>query len=302
MTSSVSFLKKLENQKITRNHSFKIIFCLIFVISIMSQGKFDPTPFNLMVPPDGLNNFFGLPGALLGGLLLDFFGKSAILLPVLFVVIKRSEQSDTKFIGLKIILFYLMLNCSMSTIFSSISASIAENFGILGLTAYQFIETSFNLTIGIVILVFFTSMYLFVNSRDLEIDRMIFYLLILSILAIGKSVQYFWKHAIGFSMKMIEQVTKSISKRSDLVFNRFYFFYQNQKKSLSQRIKLAPIQQKTKLQKKVKTSNKKQTVSKRTGAPLKFQSKTKQLLHQAIEVYQKTNYPGNDTTVKTLDN
>jgi len=302
MTSSLNFLEKPENQKITRNHCFKIVFCLIFVISILSQGKFDPTPFNLMVPPNGLNNFFGLPGALLGGFLLDFFGKSAILLPLLFIVIKQPKQSDSKFIGLKIVLLFMMINCSMSVLFSLISTATAENFGILGLSAYQFIVTTLNLSIGIIILVFFTSMYIYVNSSDLEIDRMVFYLFILLLVVVGQSVKYVGTRTIAVATKMIEQMNKSISNRSDLIFNRFYLFYQNQKKSFSQWIQIASSPQKTKPHKKVRSLVKKSTNSQKNETPLKFQSKTKLLLHQAIEVYQKTNYPGNDTTIKTLDN
>lgn len=297
-----TFLKELESQNLTGKQWLKIAFCLIFILSVMSQGDFDPTPFNLMIPPEGVKNLFGLPGALLGGLLVDFFGKSVVLLPIIFLIIKQSKQSESAFIGLKIILFFLMLNCTLATIFYSYSANIVDNFGFFGLTGYQFFDAYLNSTIGIILLVFLTLMYVIVNLKDIELDWMIPYLFIISAGAIAQGVSYFWLKAVNSFVRLYHLISKQVVKKSHRLYEKSEIFFQQQKSHLIKHIKKTPKKLKTKPIKKPKSPPPKAMVKQKAEKPLKFQSKTKQLLHQAIEVYQKTNYPGNDTTIKTLDN
>jgi hypothetical protein len=302
MGKTNTFLKKLENQNLTGKQRLKIIFCLIFLISVLSQGRFDPTPFNLMVPPEGINNFFGLPGALLGGLLLDFFGISVVLLPLIFLSIRKSEQSESEYIGIKIILVFLMLNCALSAFFYRYTANFVDYFGVFGLTSYQFFDAYLNPTMGIILLVLLTSMYVFINFQDIEFDWMISYLLIIVAVAIGRSINYFWINVVNIFVRLFDFISKHLSNSSNRLFEKYDIFFQQQKKNLIQHIKRTPIKLKIKPIKKAKRPPLKGAFKRKAERPLKFHSKTKQLLHQAIEVYQKTNYPGNDTAIKTLDN
>ena len=68
------------------------IYCLFFggigvalFLSMLSADFQDPTVFNQLYPSEGVQNWAGLIGALIGGSLLEIFGPSALLLPWLFV-------------------------------------------------------------------------------------------------------------------------------------------------------------------------------------------------------------------------
>ena len=54
-------------------------------LSLLSADFQDPTVFNQLYPSEGVQNWAGLIGALIGGSLLEIFGPSALLLPWLFV-------------------------------------------------------------------------------------------------------------------------------------------------------------------------------------------------------------------------
>jgi len=54
-------------------------------LSMLSADFQDPTVFNQLYPSEGVQNWAGLIGALIGGSLLELFGPSALLLPWLFV-------------------------------------------------------------------------------------------------------------------------------------------------------------------------------------------------------------------------
>jgi hypothetical protein len=54
-------------------------------LSMLSADFQDPTIFNQLYPSEGVQNWAGLIGALIGGSLLEIFGPSAMLLPWLFV-------------------------------------------------------------------------------------------------------------------------------------------------------------------------------------------------------------------------
>jgi len=54
-------------------------------LSMLSADFQDPTVFNQLYPSEGVQNWAGVIGALIGGSLLEIFGPSALLLPWLFV-------------------------------------------------------------------------------------------------------------------------------------------------------------------------------------------------------------------------
>ena len=58
---------------------------LALFLSMLSADFQDPTVFNQLYPSEGVQNWAGLIGALIGGSLLEIFGPSALLLPWLFV-------------------------------------------------------------------------------------------------------------------------------------------------------------------------------------------------------------------------
>jgi hypothetical protein len=58
---------------------------LVLLLSMLTADFQDPTVFNQLYPSEGIRNWTGLVGALIGGSLLEIFGPSALLLPWLFV-------------------------------------------------------------------------------------------------------------------------------------------------------------------------------------------------------------------------
>jgi len=64
-------------------------------LSMLSADFQDPTVFNQLYPSEGVQNWAGLIGALIGGSLLEIFGPSALLLPWLFV--RSALQNHVRF-------------------------------------------------------------------------------------------------------------------------------------------------------------------------------------------------------------
>ena len=60
-------------------------FTLLLLISLITFDLYDPTIANLSYPHDGIANMVGLPGALIGGSLVELLGASSLWLPLLFI-------------------------------------------------------------------------------------------------------------------------------------------------------------------------------------------------------------------------
>ena len=59
------------------------LLALLVLVAVATFGPFDPTLTNLRLPKDGVANWLGTPGALLGGSLVEWFGAAALLVPLL---------------------------------------------------------------------------------------------------------------------------------------------------------------------------------------------------------------------------
>ena len=55
------------------------------MMSVCTVDFQDPTVFNQLYPSNGISNWTGLIGAIIGGSLLEVFGPSALLLAWLFI-------------------------------------------------------------------------------------------------------------------------------------------------------------------------------------------------------------------------
>jgi 4TM region of DNA translocase FtsK/SpoIIIE len=62
-----------------------VALALLLLLSLLSFHLQDPTLTNLRLPSGGVANWAGLPGALVGGSLLELLGSSALLAPLLLV-------------------------------------------------------------------------------------------------------------------------------------------------------------------------------------------------------------------------
>jgi hypothetical protein len=57
----------------------------LLALSLFSFDRFDPTASSLVSPGGGIRNALGLPGALIGGTLVEWFGLTSLLIPALIV-------------------------------------------------------------------------------------------------------------------------------------------------------------------------------------------------------------------------
>ncbi|KAK3584179.1 hypothetical protein CHS0354_035260 [Potamilus streckersoni] len=62
--------------------------------AFITQGEFDPGWGNLISPSEGVQNVFGVPGALLSSLFLDTFGICAYFLPLATDIYLQPERTD----------------------------------------------------------------------------------------------------------------------------------------------------------------------------------------------------------------
>jgi len=74
-----------------RPELIKIILGLLILLTLVSQGAYDPDPLSLVSPSTGVQNWFGLPGALFAGFWLRFFGWSSLIL-VAFLLFSQSTK------------------------------------------------------------------------------------------------------------------------------------------------------------------------------------------------------------------
>jgi len=67
----------------TAPHALGLLLTLLLLVSILSAGRGDPSLLNLFSPRGGPDNLLGLPGALVGGSLVDLLGSAALAVPLL---------------------------------------------------------------------------------------------------------------------------------------------------------------------------------------------------------------------------
>ena len=146
---------------------------LALFLSMLTADFLDPTVFNLLYPSEGVQNWTGLIGALIGGSLLEIFGPSALLLPWLFV---RSALHQPRRISGFACTYYSVVVVFLLSIIHELAVNsgliITEEFefylqnGYAAKLALIWLEQSTNLSISITVL---TIMFLFSLVRMSQI-------------------------------------------------------------------------------------------------------------------------------------
>lgn len=126
------------------------------MLSILTADFHDPTVFNQLYPFDGISNWTGLIGAIIGGTLLEVFGPSALLLPWLFVrVILHHPRRISGFTGAYyafVLVFVLSIVHEIAiktNIVNSVDLYYFWQNGYAGKLAVAWMETSINPELGI---------------------------------------------------------------------------------------------------------------------------------------------------------
>ncbi len=125
-------------------------------LSMLSADFQDPTVFNQLYPSEGVQNWAGLIGALIGGSLLEIFGPSALLLPWIFVraaLHQPRQLSGLLFIYYAFVLVFLLSIIHELALHSGLIKTEALEFylqnGYAAKLALIWLEKSTNLAISL---------------------------------------------------------------------------------------------------------------------------------------------------------
>ena len=121
---------------------------LFWMLAMLSADFRDPTFFNPLYPAEGLHNWLSLPGALLGGSMIEIFGPVALLIPWLFVRIIIPPSGSTKrWLWIYHALILLITSTTLYALSGFSSDSWAESamllfkYGYLGEISSTWLET-----------------------------------------------------------------------------------------------------------------------------------------------------------------
>ncbi len=115
----------------------KIVLLSLLTISIVTQGDFDPAPFNLLWPLSGVENWLGLPGSIVGGTLTFLFGWSALFIPIVFIFFPAKENVSYWKTPISGLLALLVFTSSLAQLIPDDMAQIRDWTGLWGLTTAQ---------------------------------------------------------------------------------------------------------------------------------------------------------------------
>jgi len=110
----------------------KIFSGLILFVAMMSHNPSDPSPLNLLWPDEGIHNWLGLPGALVSGFLIEFFGWCGYLVPLLLLLLDHKKTIrlwQAIFLDIAVI---MLLTIGIAQIIDAPDAYVARITGILG--------------------------------------------------------------------------------------------------------------------------------------------------------------------------
>ena len=136
------------------------LFCggigLALLLSMLTADFLDPTVFNQLYPSEGIRNWTGLVGALIGGSLLEIFGPSALLLPWLFVRTALHQPRQVSGLAGTYYAFVLVFLLSIThevVLLSGITKTVESEFfwqnGYAGKLAVIWLDHSIDLIMGL---------------------------------------------------------------------------------------------------------------------------------------------------------
>ena len=122
---------------------------LVWILAILTADFRDPTIFNPLYPADGFYNWLSLPGALLGGSLVELFGPIALLIPWMVVRIILCPAGTIS--RWRLVYYALTLLVAFNTVYASLdialgsveqTTSFLEKPGYLGVISLVWLESS----------------------------------------------------------------------------------------------------------------------------------------------------------------
>lgn len=124
------------------------------VISILTVDWNDPTFFNQVYPVDGIKNWFGVMGAIMGGTLIELFGPSIILFPWFLIRISQPRVWHHSLLAAwyHAIVIILMLSILHTLFQTQPPSGISENFffhtGYIGILGKNWLDDTMGIELG----------------------------------------------------------------------------------------------------------------------------------------------------------
>jgi len=161
-SKKILICKTLASQKLMSAIKIRIDYLffggigLVLLLSMLTADFLDPTVFNQLYPSEGIRNWMGSVGALIGGSLLEIFGPSALLFPWLFV--RTALHQPRQVSGLAgtyhafVLVFLLSIIYEVVLRSGNIKTVELEFFwqnGYAGVLAVSWLEHSINFTLGL---------------------------------------------------------------------------------------------------------------------------------------------------------
>lgn len=82
---------------------------LLLILSLLSASFYDPTLFHQLYPAEGIANWCGVLGALIGGTLIELFGPASFLIPWCALKLAYSSQSPVRRLCIGYYTFVMLL-------------------------------------------------------------------------------------------------------------------------------------------------------------------------------------------------
>ena len=152
---------------------------LLWFLSIISADFRDPTFFNPLYPVEGLHNWLSLPGALLGGSLIELLGPIALLIPwIVFRILLCLPEKVSRWILFYHACIVVIVSSAALAFFDLTSGSsqplttFLRNPGYLGLIASKWLSSFMGRSLGLlfcfILLVYgFSQLYKILSPIDL---------------------------------------------------------------------------------------------------------------------------------------
>lgn len=278
----------------------KLIVGVFLFIAIGTQGKLDPTPISLVWPSEGVQNWFYLPGALIGGFLRDIFGGAALFIALFFLVFKPVVKMRWIKKTVRIFFNTVLFSFLLSAIVPKTSSIILEYSGGVGYTfnRYMFSETSPFLLILFVLFLIVTYNSDFFSEYKFDMTIPV----LLTTVSLGIVIGFLGgyrvlKQYLKMGLNQLSQISKlskvflkiqgsglSFDWKSKIkrgIISIFSFKDESSKKSNQK-----SFQRKKKIPFEILTQEEK---------------KSKKLFENALKEFEKINYPGNETLIDHLD-
>ena len=101
-----------------------LVPAFLLTASIVSVDLFDPTFFHQLRPTGGISNWLGLPGALIGGTLVELLGVAALIIPWFLArpVLLAKKQHSTARVSFNALVLTMALCASTAKLWPATSA------------------------------------------------------------------------------------------------------------------------------------------------------------------------------------